>query len=148
MRWRRARAWPPLPINLNEYAARYQLTNPDQMVVAGRAGRTKVDGDLPYWNINGTLGDSTAQQNVPNGQWWLYNWYSQLSGDTVQVTPSQDNPDYTMQGLATLDRAQRQARVIMGGGPPGTTTWWSSTSTRRSSAAPCTPRSCRTAGAG
>jgi hypothetical protein len=110
----------PLPINLNEYAARYQLTNPAQMVGwLSALEDAKVDGDLPYWNINGSLGDSVAQQNVPNAQWWLYNWYSRMTGNTVQVTPGQGTTDNTLQGLATLDTSKRQARVIVGGGPPG-----------------------------
>ena len=107
----------------------------------------KVDGDLAYWNINGTLGDSVAQQNVPNAQWWLDNWYSSMSGHTVPVTPPDGNTDDTLQGLATLNTAQRQARIIMGGGP-GPKGSRSRTSTRRSSATPCTPRSSRTGGAG
>ena len=74
-----------LPINLDEYAARYQLTSPGQMVAwLSALEAEKVDGDLAYWNINGTLGDSVAQQNIPNAQWWLYNWYSSMSGHTVR----------------------------------------------------------------
>ena len=64
-------------------------------------------------------GDSVAQQNIPNAQWWLYNWYSSMSGHTVAVTPPDGNTDDTLQGLATLNPAQRQARIIMGGGPAG-----------------------------
>ncbi|MEN3304718.1 MAG: hypothetical protein V7603_920 [Micromonosporaceae bacterium] len=110
----------PLPVNLNEYAARYQLTNPGAMVSwLSALEDTKVDGDLPYWNINGSLGDSAAQQNVPNAQWWLYRWYSAMTGQTVQVTPSQGNADNTLQALATMDSTKRQARVVLGGGPPG-----------------------------
>ncbi len=109
-----------LPVNLDEYAARYQLTSPGQMVAwLSALEAEKVDGDLAYWNINGTLGDSVAQQNIPNAQWWLYNWYSSLSGHTVAVTPPDGNTDDTLQGLATLNPAQRQARIIMGGGPAG-----------------------------
>ena len=109
-----------LPINIDEYAARYQLTSPGQMVAwLSALEAEKVDGDLAYWNINGTLGDSVAQQNIPNAQWWLYNWYSSLSGHTVAVTTPDGNTDDTLQGLATLDTAKRQARIIMGGGPAG-----------------------------
>src|SRR5450756_1905120 len=79
----------------------------------------KVDGDLAYWNINGSLGDSTAQQNIPNAQWWLYNWYSSMTGTAVAVTPPQGNTDDTLQGVATLDKAKRQARIILGGGAAG-----------------------------
>ena len=109
-----------LPINIDEYAARYQLTSPGQMVAwLSALEAEKVDGDLAYWNINGTLGDSVAQQDIPNAQWWLYNWYSSLSGHTVAVTTPDGNTDDTLQGLATLDTAKRQARIIMGGGPAG-----------------------------
>jgi hypothetical protein len=109
-----------LPVSLNEYAARYQLTDPAQMVQYLSAMEdAKVDGDLPYWNINGTLSDSTAQNNIPNAQWWLYHWYAGLAGDTVRVTAPQGNTDYTLQGVASLDRAKRQARVIFGGGAAG-----------------------------
>jgi hypothetical protein len=109
-----------LPINLDEYAARYQLTSPGQMVAwLSALEAEKVDGDLAYWNINGSLGDSVAQQNVPNAQWWLYNWYSSLSGHTVAVTSPEGNTDDTLQGLATLDTAKRQARIILGGGAAG-----------------------------
>jgi hypothetical protein len=110
----------PLPINLDEYAARYQLTSPGQMVAWLSALETeKVDGDLAYWNINGSLGDSVAQQNIPNAQWWLYNWYSSMTGNTVPVTTPQGNTDDTLQGLATLDKAKKQARIILGGGAAG-----------------------------
>ena len=95
-----------LPINIDEYAARYQLTSPGQMVAwLSALEAEKVDGDLAYWNINGTLGDSVAQQDIPNAQWWLYNWYSSLSGHTVAVTTPDGNTDDTLQGLATLDTA-------------------------------------------
>jgi hypothetical protein len=110
----------PLPVNLDEYAARYQLTSPGQMVAwLSALEAEKVDGDLAYWNINGSLGDSVAQQNIPNAQWWLYNWYSSMTGNTVQVTAPQGNTDDKLQGLATLDRAKRQARIILGGGTAG-----------------------------
>ncbi|KUN57402.1 ricin-type beta-trefoil lectin domain protein [Streptomyces canus] len=107
----------PLPINLNEYAYRYHLTDPGQMVQwISALEDEKVDGNLPYWNINGTLGDSAAGQNTPNAQWWLYNWYSSMSGNTVKVTGASNNDAYTLQGLASLDTAKKQARVILAGG--------------------------------
>src|SRR5450756_276120 len=109
-----------LPVNLDEYGARYQLTSPGQMVAwLSALEAEKVDGDLAYWNINGSLGDSTAQQNIPNAQWWLYNWYSSMTGTAVAVTPPQGNTDDTLQGVATLDKAKRQARIILGGGAAG-----------------------------
>jgi Concanavalin A-like lectin/glucanases superfamily len=109
-----------LPVNLDEYAARYQLTSPGQMVAwLSALEAEKVDGDLAYWNINGSLGDSVAQQNIPNAQWWLYNWYASMTGDTMAVTAPHGNTDDTLQGLATLDKAKKQARIILGGGAAG-----------------------------
>ncbi|MBP5934520.1 RICIN domain-containing protein [Streptomyces scabiei] len=107
-----------LPINLNEYAFRYHLTDPGQMVqwIATLEDK-KIDGNLPYWNINGNLGDSAAGQNIPNAQWWLYHWYSSMKGgNTVKVTSSGADAAYTLQGLASLDTAKKQARVILAGG--------------------------------
>ncbi|MBO0770005.1 MAG: carbohydrate-binding protein [Actinobacteria bacterium] len=109
-----------LPVSLNEYAARYQLTDPAEMTgYLSAIEDSKVDGDLPYWNINGTLSDSASQNNIPNAQWWLYHWYAGLTGNTVKVTAPQGNTDNTLQGLATLDQRTRQARVIFGGGAAG-----------------------------
>lgn len=108
------------PVNLNEYAARYQLTSPGRMVSwLSAIEDTKVDGDLPYWNQNGSLGDSVSQNNTPNAQWWLYHWYSSMTGQTVAVAPPHGDTDNTLQGVATLDKSKRQARVILGGGPAG-----------------------------
>ncbi|HEY0499625.1 MAG TPA: LamG-like jellyroll fold domain-containing protein [Kutzneria sp.] len=108
------------PVNLNEYAARYQLTSPGRMVSwLSAIEDTKVDGDLPYWNQNGSLGDSVSQNNIPNAQWWLYHWYSSMTGQTVAVAPPHGDTDNTLQGVATLDKAERQARIIVGGGPAG-----------------------------
>jgi hypothetical protein len=38
-----------------------------------------------------------------------------MTGDTVRVTPPYPGQNYTMQGVASLDRAKKQARVIFGG---------------------------------
>ncbi|MBV9445911.1 MAG: hypothetical protein JO345_08455 [Streptosporangiaceae bacterium] len=107
-----------LPISLDEYAARYQLTSPGRMVAwLSAIENAKVGGDLPYWNQNGSLGDTVSQNNIPNGQWWLYHWYSSLTGHTVSVAPPSGNTDNTLQAVAALDTAKRQARIILGGGP-------------------------------
>ncbi|MFI1504666.1 RICIN domain-containing protein [Streptomyces sp. NPDC020597] len=108
----------PIPVNLNEYAHRYHLTDPGQMVQwISAIEDEKVDGNLPYWNINGNLGDSAAAQNTPNAQWWLYNWYSSMKGgNTVKVTSTEADAAYTLQGVASLDTAKKQARVILAGG--------------------------------
>ncbi|MFF4486451.1 cellulosome protein [Streptomyces sp. NPDC001544] len=110
----------PLPVNINEYAHNYHLSVPGQMVQwIAALEESKVDADMAYWNIDGNLNDSAVEANKGNGQWWLFNAYGGLTGHTVQVTAPQPNVQYTLQGLAALDRDKRQARVLFGGGSGG-----------------------------
>ena len=105
-----------LPINLDEYAFNYHTSVPGQMIQwVSAIEDAKVDADIAYWNIDGNLSDSAVQANRGNGQWWLLNAYGQMTGRTVQVTPPRPNVSYTLQGVATLDRAKAQARAILGG---------------------------------
>ncbi|MFF5306928.1 cellulosome protein [Streptomyces sp. NPDC013161] len=107
----------PLPVNINEYAHNYHLSVPGQMIQwIAAIEESKVDADMAYWNIDGNLNDSVVEANKGNGQWWLFNAYGQFTGNTVQVTAPHPNVQYTLQGVAALDRAKRQARVLLGGG--------------------------------
>ncbi|KOU63260.1 cellulosome protein [Streptomyces sp. MMG1533] len=106
----------PLPVNLNEYAHNYHVSVPGQMVQwISAIEESKVDADLAYWNIAGNLNDSAVEANKANGQWWLFNAYGQLTGNTVRVVAPHPNAQYTLQGVATLDQDKRQARVLFGG---------------------------------
>ncbi|MGW0831505.1 cellulosome protein [Streptomyces prunicolor] len=106
----------PLPVNLNEYAHNYHLSVPGQMIQwIAAIEESKVDADMAYWNIDGNLNDSVVEASKGNGQWWLFNAYGQLTGNTVQVTAPHPNVQYTLQGVAALDRAKRQARLLLGG---------------------------------
>lgn len=136
----------PLPVNLNEYAHNYHLSVPGQMIQwIAAIEESKVDADMAYWNIDGNLNDSVVEANKGNGQWWLFNAYGQFTGNTVQVTAPHPNVQYTLQGVAALDRAKRQARVLLGGaGAPRTSC--SSTSTPKSSVRPSTCGSLRSPG--
>ena len=105
-----------LPINITEYAFNYHTSVPGQMIQwISALEDKKVYGDIAYWNIDGNLSDSAVQANRANGQWWLLNAYSQMSGQTVEVTPPHPGQSYTLQGVATLDEDLKQSRVILGG---------------------------------
>ncbi|GIF25503.1 hypothetical protein BJ973_003780 [Actinoplanes tereljensis] len=105
-----------LPININEYAFNYHTSVPGQMIQwISAIEESKVDADIAYWNIDGNISDSAVQANRGNGQWWLFNAYGQLTGDTVAVTPPYPGQNYTLQGVATLDKSKQQARAIIGG---------------------------------
>ncbi|MFC7534220.1 LamG-like jellyroll fold domain-containing protein [Actinoplanes sp. GCM10030250] len=105
-----------LPININEYAFNYHTSVPGQMIQwISAIEESKVDADIAYWNIDGNLSDSAVQANRGNGQWWLYNAYGSMTGDTVRVTPPYPGQNYTLQGVASLDKGKKQARAIFGG---------------------------------
>ena len=105
-----------LPININEYAYNYHTSVPGQMVQwIAAIEDSKIDADIAYWNIDGNLSDSAVQANRGNGQWWLLNAYATMSGHTLDVTPPHRDESYTLQGVATLDPARRQARLLLGG---------------------------------
>jgi hypothetical protein len=105
-----------LPINVNEYAFNYHTSVPGQMIQwVSAIEESKVDADMAYWNIDGNLSDSGVQANRGNGQWWLFNAYGSMSGHTVKVSPPFPGQNYSLQGVATLDPAKKQARAIFGG---------------------------------
>ncbi|GAB3715931.1 cellulosome protein [Nocardiopsis oceani] len=105
-----------LPININEYAFNYHTSVPGQMIQWMSAiEESKVDAMIAFWNINGNLSDSAVQANRANGQWWLYNTYGNMTGQTVEVTPPHPGENYTLQGVATLDEERALARSVFGG---------------------------------
>jgi hypothetical protein len=105
-----------LPVNLDEYANNYHTSVPGQLIQwVSAIEESKVDADLAYWNIDGNLSDSAVQANRGNGQWWLLHTYSQMTGNTVKVTPPRPDVAYTLQGVATLDKDKAQAHALFGG---------------------------------
>jgi len=104
----------PLPINIDEYADRYHLSNPGEMVQwLSMFEDTKVYAAMPFWDIADNYSDNAVRNDEPNGSWWLLDWYGALTGDTVSVTPPQPGMIDTLQGLASLDTATKQARIIV-----------------------------------
>jgi hypothetical protein len=105
----------PLPIDIDEYANRYDLSVPGQMVQwLSMFEDTKVYAAMPFWDIADNYSDTAVQNDMPNGQWWLLYWYGQLTGHTVNVAVPQPDTIDTLQGLAALDTSKRQARIIVG----------------------------------
>ncbi|WP_298454761.1 S-layer homology domain-containing protein [uncultured Cellulomonas sp.] len=105
-----------LPVNVNEYAFNYHTSVPGQMIQwISAIEESKIEAMIAFWNMNGNLADSAVQTNRGNGQWWLYNAYSSMTGHTVEVTPPQPGESYTLQGVATLDEDRALAQALIGG---------------------------------
>ncbi|MEV8115417.1 CBM35 domain-containing protein [Streptomyces xiamenensis] len=106
----------PLPVNIDEYANRRDLSVPGQLVQwVGMFERNKVFANQAYWDMAGNLDGNVVRDNIPNGGWWFFRWYAALTGDTVRVTPPSPDTIDTLQGLASLDTAKRQAQALLGG---------------------------------
>lgn len=106
----------PRQIDIDEYGDRRDLSDPGQLVQwISMFENAKVDADMAFWDIADDYSDTTVETAKPNGSWWLFDWYGQLTGDTVAVTPPSPDSIDTLQGVAALDTSKKQARVIIGG---------------------------------
>ncbi|GAB4004949.1 hypothetical protein GCM10029992_51390 [Glycomyces albus] len=77
-----------IPININEYANNRDLSVPGQLVQwTSMFEDTKVYADMAYWTAAGGYSGSAPQTNVPNGGWWFFRTYSNMTGQTGRVTP-------------------------------------------------------------
>ncbi|MEV4325889.1 RICIN domain-containing protein [Microbispora rosea] len=106
----------PRPIAIEEYAAPSEVGIPGALVgYIAKFERLGVhDAELAFWNQSGTLGDLlTGRGGSPNGAYWLYKWYADMSGNMVTTTP----PAQTgIDGAAAMNSAGNQLSVILGGG--------------------------------
>ncbi|MBP2705070.1 RICIN domain-containing protein [Microbispora sp. RL4-1S] len=106
----------PRPIAIEEYAAPSEVGVPGALVsYIAKFERLGIhDAELAFWNQSGTLGDLlTSRGGSPNGAYWLYKWYGDMSGTMVTTTP----PAQTgIDGAAAMNSAGNQLSVIFGGG--------------------------------
>ncbi|WP_369229815.1 RICIN domain-containing protein [Streptomyces sp. R21] len=110
----------PRPISIEEYATPTEIGVPGSLIgYVAKFERTGVrDAELAFWNHYGTLGDTlTDTGGSPNGSYWLYKWYGDMSGNMVTTTP----PAQTgIDGAASLSGDGKQISVIFGGGTGST----------------------------
>ncbi|MBR1404139.1 MAG: carbohydrate-binding protein [Treponema sp.] len=106
----------PIPITINEYA-RFSgdLAMPGKLVqFISRFEQSGVNGCLAYWTTAGSLNDLVTHNNYPTGAWWLYYWYSQMTGSRLAATVQNPHAE-GLQALASYDKDSEQIRVILGG---------------------------------
>ncbi|WP_433440950.1 CBM35 domain-containing protein [Nonomuraea sp. CA-141351] len=107
----------PLPINIDEYGNRRDMSVPGQMIQwISLFEDTKVDADMAYWTYAGNLDDHAVRTRQANGGWWLLKWYADLTGQTVKAVPPQLNVADTVQAVAAIDESARRGTILVGGG--------------------------------
>ncbi|MFC8362923.1 RICIN domain-containing protein [Streptomyces griseorubiginosus] len=105
----------PRPISIEEYAEPSEVGVPGSLIgYVAKFERAGVrDAELAFWNHYGTLGDTLTDTGAsPNGSYWMYKWYGDMSGNMVVTTP----PAQTgIDGIASLNASGNQLSVIAGG---------------------------------
>ncbi|MCL6590924.1 MAG: RICIN domain-containing protein [Firmicutes bacterium] len=114
-----------IPICINEYArSSGDLGVPGNLIQhLAKYENSNVYGCLAYWTGHGTLNDLVANNNTnqqaigssynqPTGAWYLYQWYGQMTGNQVAVTPP--SQEGSLQGIASKDGDN--VTILFGGG--------------------------------
>jgi hypothetical protein len=105
----------PRPISIEEYGTPSEMGNSGALIgYAAKFERAGVrDAELAFWNHYGTLGDTLTDTGAsPNGSYWTYKWYGDMSGNMLVTTP----PAQTgIDGLASRNGAGNQISVVAGG---------------------------------
>ncbi|MFF7551144.1 RICIN domain-containing protein [Streptomyces canus] len=105
----------PRPISIEEYGTPAEMGNSGALIgYAAKFERTGVrDAELAFWNHYGTLGDTlTDTGGSPNGSYWTYKWYGDMSGNMLVTTP----PAQTgIDGIASRNSVGNQISVVAGG---------------------------------
>ena len=101
-------------IVINEYAEMKDCGVPGALVNwIGRLEDEKIYGCLPFWQQANNLNGLTSDANEGAAAWWVYKWYGDMSGQTVQV---QTSTSYErLYGVASIDTNKQSASVLMGG---------------------------------
>ncbi|ADU29372.1 FIMAH domain-containing protein [Evansella cellulosilytica] len=104
-----------LPIVINEYVGWDDNGSPGRLVPwLSRVENSKVYAGLAYWHSANSLNELAADANKPNGAWWLYKWYGDMTGETV-TTETYNAEIEGMYGLASIDDERGKAYTIFGG---------------------------------
>ncbi len=104
----------PMQVVCNEYAPMKDCGVPGKLVNwIARFEDAELYGCLPFWHQANNLNDLTADDNSGNGAWWVYKWYSDMSGYTLNVTSTDEYNGFY--GVATIDDAKKSAAVLAGG---------------------------------
>ena len=109
-----------LDIIVTEYGEPEECGNPSDMIHYIIAmEKTGIWGNMAYWRLSNNLNDTTADDNSPNSNWWLYRRYAEMKGqqrlEVESKTMDNYNPDERLDGLATLDNDGKTINMLVTG---------------------------------
>lgn len=94
------------PIIITEYGIMEDNGNPNTMAkYIAQIENAKVYGDQAYWLLANNLCNTAADYNTPNSAWWVYRWYADMEGQTM---------NYRMQDMfhADVKKALKEKREL------------------------------------
>ncbi|KAL6612849.1 hypothetical protein U3516DRAFT_548831 [Neocallimastix sp. 'constans'] len=109
-----------LPISINEYCdAEHELEGQpgSSARFIGKFERYKVDSAMITWWFvphPGRLGSLMATDTEKGAGWYFYQWYGDMTGDMVSVTPPNENSK-NVDGAACVDASKGYVSFIFGG---------------------------------
>lgn len=77
-----------------------------------------VYASLPYWGLANSMNELAADANKPNGAWWVYKWYAQMTGAKAPLTLENiEEPDAygRLYGLTSTDENAKTIYCLFGG---------------------------------
>ncbi|MCM1392427.1 MAG: hypothetical protein NC185_06605 [Ruminococcus sp.] len=80
---------PKTPIIVTEYGMMNDNGNPNNMLkYIACCENSKVYANQAYWLLANNLCNTAADYNTPNSAWWVYRWYTNMQGQTMEVEVS------------------------------------------------------------
>ncbi len=118
-----------IPVFINEYGSEKDMGQPGSLVgFISRLERDQVWGAQlgsftpmnDSYDLYDLCGDRLAGPNTPNGAWWLYKWYADMTGKILYTTPPSQYAA-GLEGCASVDNNTKKVQVIFGGNTGNTT---------------------------
>lgn len=109
-----------LNIIVTEYGEMEECGNPSDMIHYIIAmEKTGIWGNMAYWRLSNNLNDTTADDNSPNSNWWLYRKYAEMKGQqrlgVKSKTQTKYNPEDRLDGLATITEDGKAINMLVTG---------------------------------
>ncbi len=74
-----------LPIIVTEYGTMYECGAPaDMLKYVVSIENSGAYGNVAYWRLANNLCDTSADNNSPNSNWWLFRWYADMDGSLLK----------------------------------------------------------------
>lgn len=107
---------PHRPISINEYTTIPEEAVPGSSIryIAGFERGGVESATAAFWFRPGRLSNLVTESKEPNGGWWLYKWYGDMSGQMAMTTPAFTTM-LGMDGIASVDNSKQAAYAIFGG---------------------------------